>query len=582
MESRVSLQGHRNDIEGLRAIAVLAVICFHFGYLPNGYLGVDVFFVISGYLISKIIFKEIAEGRFSLKEFYLRRIRRIIPLVLFLNLIALAIGCYVMLPDDLENLSQSVIATNAFSNNILQLITTRNYWDVVNEYKPLMHTWSLGIEEQFYLFYPILFMLLGKKRPVLAFRILILLTVASFLLYIFPGAAPSKFYAIPYRFFELAIGGIGAAIFKNNVIKNKFAFPQLVLLIALMVFKVGIPNYVLLIVTVLLSFSILISANQNDFLASKFLENKLMVGLGMISFSLYMWHQVVLAFTRYFIIEKYTILQACILFLIIVLLSIISFYLIEQPFRNKKKVTTRILLLVTGSAFLFTTIFAFRVYTLSGVLHDIPELELSTKNITKNMHSNYNHRIEKMTGDFTDNKKIKILVIGNSFARDGANVLLESKYGSNIEISYAYSLDACNNAAAKVKKANYLFFSELSKEAFNTIKDKYLIDSSKVWVFGVKSFGISNGFFYNNRNKSYYCKQRTEIDKGLIAYNKSLKLDWGKRYINLMDMVIDEKGTMPVFSPDCKYISQDCRHFTQAGAVYFASMINRDSTFVLN
>ena len=158
-----NVNSYRNDIDGLRAIAVLAVIIFHFGFLPNGYLGVDVFFVISGYLITGIIYNELNENRFSMINFYLRRTRRIIPLALFISMVSLSIGVATMLPDDLENLAQSVASTNLFSNNILQAITTKNYWDVVNEYKPLMHTWSLGIEEQYYLFYPLLFLLVGKK-----------------------------------------------------------------------------------------------------------------------------------------------------------------------------------------------------------------------------------------------------------------------------------------------------------------------------------------------------------------------------------------------------------------------------------
>jgi peptidoglycan/LPS O-acetylase OafA/YrhL len=124
--------GYRHDIDGLRTIAVLSVIIFHFGYLPYGYLGVDIFFVISGYLITKIIDTETRSNKFSIKQFYLRRIRRILPLVLVITIIAIAIGFFVMLPDDFENLVQSIVATNLFSNNILQFITTGNYWDVVN------------------------------------------------------------------------------------------------------------------------------------------------------------------------------------------------------------------------------------------------------------------------------------------------------------------------------------------------------------------------------------------------------------------------------------------------------------------
>ena len=159
----ISSRGYRKDIDGLRALAVLPVIIFHLGYMPNGYLGVDVFFVISGFLITGIIYREVLENRFSILNFYLRRTRRIIPLVSFICVFSLLIGCFFMLPDDLENLAQSVIATNFFSNNILPVITTKNYWDILNEFKPLMHTWSLGVEEQYYLFYPLIFVFLAKK-----------------------------------------------------------------------------------------------------------------------------------------------------------------------------------------------------------------------------------------------------------------------------------------------------------------------------------------------------------------------------------------------------------------------------------
>ncbi|MFD0778303.1 acyltransferase family protein [Flavobacterium myungsuense] len=191
---------YRNDIDVLRAIAVLAVILFHMGYLPNGYLGVDVFFVISGYLITKIIYVEAIENKFSIYQFYLRRIRRIIPLVLFTTFVALITGLFVMLPDDLENLSQSVIATNFFANNILLKITTVNYWNIINDYKPLMHTWSLGIEEQFYLVYPLLFLICNKKRVKWVLPILVVLTGFSLLLFVISTNEAAKFFTIPFRF----------------------------------------------------------------------------------------------------------------------------------------------------------------------------------------------------------------------------------------------------------------------------------------------------------------------------------------------------------------------------------------------
>ena len=174
---------YRKDIDGLRAIAILPVIFFHIGTLPSGYLGVDVFFVISGYLITGILYNSILSGNYSVVDFYLRRIRRILPLTLFVTFVALLVGTFIMLPDDLENLSQSVIATNLFSNNILQAITTRDYWDVVNEYKPLMHTWSLAIEEQYYFLYPFLFYLFKRISGASVILILACLTACSLWLF---------------------------------------------------------------------------------------------------------------------------------------------------------------------------------------------------------------------------------------------------------------------------------------------------------------------------------------------------------------------------------------------------------------
>ena len=170
---------YRTDIDGLRAIAIIPVILFHLGYLSNGYLGVDIFFVISGYLITGLVYNEVTENKFSVLKFYERRVRRIIPLVLFTTLIAFILGLIFMLPDDLENLCQSVFASNFSANNILMRITSSDYWAVRNDYKPLMHTWSLGIEEQFYLLYPVIFFFLKGEKKKFILPLLIFLTFFS-------------------------------------------------------------------------------------------------------------------------------------------------------------------------------------------------------------------------------------------------------------------------------------------------------------------------------------------------------------------------------------------------------------------
>ena len=225
--SKVNPIKYRKDIDGLRTISVLAVILFHMGYLPNGYLGVDVFFVISGFLITKIVYGQSLGNNFSIIDFYLRRIRRIIPLVLFICFVVLILGIALMLPGDLKSVSQSIIATNLFSNNILLLLTTADYWNVVNDLKPLMHTWSLGVEEQFYFLYPIVFLLCKGNRSKFILPILVVLTLISFFLFLSSDNESLKFYSIQFRFFELAIGGIGSIFFYGNKAKSNEYIPAI-------------------------------------------------------------------------------------------------------------------------------------------------------------------------------------------------------------------------------------------------------------------------------------------------------------------------------------------------------------------
>ena len=579
------MDAYRKDIDGLRAIAVLSVIAFHFGLLPNGYLGVDVFFTISGYLITGIIYKETAEGRFSIIQFYLRRTRRIIPLILLISFISLIIGMAVMLPDDLENLSQSVIATNLFSNNILQLITTRNYWDVVNEFKPLMHTWSLGIEEQYYLLYPFLFLIIGRKRKTWVLPVLLLLTLISLLLFLSPFfSSPAKYYLIPFRFFELSIGGIGAILCKDKTINKKYAPLFLAALIAIISMHIKqVPGSLETIIVVLITIGLLVTTNDQNKMSSRILENKLMVSIGKLSFSLYMWHQLILSYTRYFIVQETTISSLALVFISIVALSVLSYYFIEQPFRDKTRIMTTTLLWVLGLTFMLTTVSATVIYFRAGVIRDVPELDITTTEVKRNMHAQYNASVKNYDKAFTDTKKLKVLVIGNSYARDWANVLLESKFRKDIELSYINYLSKSGDHLQRSQQADLIFFTELDRSLFiRAYKNGYNIDTSKVWCVGIKNFGISNGLFYNHKRDKEYFMQRAPLRRAYLMKNDLLKKQWSNKYIDLAGMYVDSNGTFPIFTPDRKFISQDCRHLTKAGAKYFATLIGSDPGFVLN
>lgn len=574
MDSR---KKYRKDIDGLRAIAVLSVIVFHLGYLPKGYLGVDVFFVISGFLITGIIYKEILENRFSIYNFYLRRTRRIIPLVSFMCVFSLIIGYFFMLPDDLENLAQSVLATNFFSNNILAVITTKNYWDVLNEFKPLMHTWSLGIEEQYYLFYPFIFLFLGRKRIKLVLPVLVILTLISLALVFSSFESFYKFYLLPFRFYELSIGGIVAIFLNGKLIDLKFSPLLLLLLLCLLFLEFTfISTNVLIILTVIITSLLLMSANEKNKLTTFFLENKIIVFIGKLSFSLYMWHQILIAFSRYFVFEEFNLLNIFFILILTFLLSLITYYFIEEPFRNSSKVKNKKLFLILGSTFFLTSAFSFYLYLNAGVVRDVNELNISRGTIEKNMHAKYNDRIYLMNKNFESENKIKILVIGNSLARDWANVLLESNFKKDIEISYMFNPKTNDPVLEdRVSKATYIFYSPFSKDDLD-------LPVEKVWCVGVKNFGINNGIFYNSVRDDNYCFQRTKIKHEIFETNKKLREKWNERYIDIIELLIDDNNKMPVFTADCKFISQDTEHLTEFGAKHISNLFEKQEKFILN
>lgn len=571
MFSLVQGERYRNDIDGLRAVAVVAVILFHFGWLDNGFLGVDVFFVISGFLITGIIHEQIKLDQFSIIGFYLRRTRRIIPLALFVCLVALVVGIVTMLPDDLENLAESVVATNFFSNNLLQAITTKNYWDVVNEYKPLMHTWSLGVEEQYYLVYPFLIAAVARKRPGWLLPVITALAVFSLGLYLLPQFQHyQKFYLIPFRFWELAAGGILAIPLKKRLISHRYSLFLLVLLIVLLsVDLTFFPASVELLAVVFVTAGLLATSENKSSVTSIFLEHPWVVFLGKISFSLYMWHQVLLSYARYFWVQELNAWHLAVISVLTLGLSILSYYLIEQPFRNKQRVSTRNLLLIVGSFLFLTTAGSLYIYLKGGVLRDVPELGIRKSQALRNIHAAYNARGYEFNRSFTDSPKTKVLVFGDSFSRDWVNVLLESEFADQLEISYTDDPVGNPDFAKRVQTADVIFFGSTNPEIEEIRKLK--IPEAKLWAIGTKNFGTSNGIFFNRKGEGYF-KQRTQLQKGYWKLNEKCRLEWGERYVDLLAALIDQDRTVPVFTPSNQFISQDCRHLTHAGAVYFADL----------
>lgn len=331
---------YRREVDGLRAIAVLSVVPYHAGIAPRaGFVGVDIFFVISGYLITALLLREhISTGRIDLLAFYARRVRRIFPAALVVILAVLGMAGLLLPPVALTRTADSAGAAVVFVANIFFQAVTGGYFDSRAEEMPLLHLWSLSVEEQFYLLWPTLLILLLRWRPALFLKMLVGLAIASFvlaewLIHFNPEAA---FYQMPARFWELAAGGMIAALPARGAAQPWVATgASACILVACFVPLSHFPGAGALPV-VLATAALLWAVHQGGELgiAGRLLRSSPMVGVGLISYSLYLWHWPLLAFYRAGSIGQGSTLMRLILCVAAALLAIASYRYIEQPFRR--------------------------------------------------------------------------------------------------------------------------------------------------------------------------------------------------------------------------------------------------------
>ncbi len=358
---------YRAEIDGLRAIAVIPVILFHAGFeqFSGGFVGVDVFFVISGYLITTIILSEKEQGTFSLINFYDRRARRILPALFLVMLVSLPFAWFWLLPSDMKDFSQSLVAVSTFASNILFWQET-GYWGVDNELKPLLHTWSLAVEEQYYIIFPLFLMLMWKfrKRWILSsflFFAAISLMASQWGAYNKPTA---NFFLLPTRAWELAIGASIAFYFlyRKQTIRTLLSHKVIdevlgiigLLLIGYSVFvfneSVPFPSFFALIPTIGTGLIILFSSSNT--LVGRLLGAKIPVGIGLISYSAYLWHQPLFAFARHRSLMEPNELLLLVLALLSFPLAYLSWRYVEKPFRTKGLLSRKVIFIfgLTGSA----------------------------------------------------------------------------------------------------------------------------------------------------------------------------------------------------------------------------------------
>lgn len=336
---------YRPEIDGLRAFAVVPVILYHAGIatFQGGYVGVDVFFVISGYLIASICATELAEGRFSFRRFYERRARRILPALYVVVAACFPAAWFWMEPNQYRDFAESVAAVVFFVSNIL-FWNQQDYFGQLADEKPLLHTWSLAVEEQFYLIFPLLLVLIWRLRPQL--RLVLLLAVAAVSLalseYAWRVAPTANFYLGPTRAWELLAGVIcalwrrdGASQLGPRSAKGLALLGLILICMAVFGFDAATPMPSVWGLVPVLGTCLILLHGAPDGIAGRLLTNRLTIGIGLISYSAYLWHQPLFAFARIRLLSEPgtgLMLGLCALTLV---LAALQWRFVERPFRQR-------------------------------------------------------------------------------------------------------------------------------------------------------------------------------------------------------------------------------------------------------
>ena len=500
-------QNYLPEIDGLRAIAVISVILFHADIeiyninFKGGYLGVDIFFVISGYLITKLIISEQKNLQFSFRNFYLRRARRILPALFVVAAISYPFALFFFLPMPLLEYIGSLISGIFFTSNFFFYLSEIDYYALPSTYKPLLHYWSLSVEEQFYFVYPIsLYLIFNffKNKLELVFVITGFLSF-FFSIYLSYYDKSLNFYLLPTRIWEFLFGALAAKFHLKNInIKSrkiKF-FAQFIgllfILISILLFQEtstedknfintflfshpGLKTLLPVIGTFLL---ILFIKEKN--LLNYILSLKPIVFIGLISYSLYLWHYPIFSFVRFSPIDISSAHEYLILIFFILFISILSFYFVEQPFRDKKIISTKYLFIFLSSILLTLSLFCFHALKNKGYSTVVPEYFKEFK-ITDKTNNFLFHKKKEKTDKIANDTKLNLeenfgnletfLIIGDSHAGSFLNQIKSELSSKNIDlISLGYtnifSLDLINVNGRNGKIIN------LENKLNNILKEK--------------------------------------------------------------------------------------------------------------
>lgn len=618
---------YRREIDGLRAIAVLSVVFFHAGFkgFGGGFVGVDVFFVISGYLITSIIVGEKLAGGFSFLRFYERRARRILPALFLVVVATIPFAWLWMLPGDMKDFAQSVAFVSFFSSNIL-FWKESGYFDTVTELKPLLHTWSLAVEEQYYLIFPLLLLLLLRKGRRWAMIGLSLLCVASFVAAQTGSLKnPVKtFYLLQTRGWELLIGALislyvygrqiawGRSDAATRAINEAGGLLGLALIVAAIVFfdeTTPFPGVYALLPT--FGAGLIILCASQETWVGRVLGWKVPVGIGLISYSFYLWHQPLFALGRY-IDPDITWYELLMLAGLAGVLATLSWRYVERPFRDRNMVSRRQIFAfsLAGSALL--GLFGWVGHATEGFAGRYSpkdaSLTLPMEQRDNYVWARFNERLYK---PFDPNGGRKILVIGDSYSADFLNAVHEAGLNRNLQFS-TYPISAtCGNLyltidlLPKIDPKERAFCRTQNWYANDQLRER-MKESDAIWVigswrewqaqllpeskrnlerdFGKKVIVVGRkdlGRVNLRQLVSMPEKERIKLESNMrrahVRTNDLMKKTLGQDFLDISELLCGSSTKCRPFTRDGKLISFDGGHLTEDGARYLGQRLTEST-----
>ena len=510
---------YRPEIDGLRAIAVVAVILYHaqitiMGNQPfkGGFIGVDIFFVISGYLITSIILKElITTGSFSFKYFYERRVRRILPVLLLIMLVSLPFAWVYLLPGSFVNFSKSILYSLGFSSNFFFWNSGQEYGAVSGLLKPFLHTWSLSVEEQFYILFPVVLLIIYKFLKKYLIHIVILGLVISLGLADWGSRNyPSfNFYILASRGWELLAGSILAyfEITFGHRCENKklnLILPTVGLLLichSIVYFNDRMFHPSFYTLSPIIGVCLIIWFSNKDELITKILSSKLFVGIGLISYSLYLWHYPIFAFDRLSEFSQESLLKKLMIGFLLFILSIFSYYFVEQPAR-KNKYKFKIIFIIIFVIVSFLIFFNSKVILDDEFKNELPKIiSQSTPKYWKKLKNSSGQKcFQKKEGcKFNTLSDKKVFIIGDSHMATLTFNLKKRITNKNYQfISYNYGgcfyFPDFNLIRVKTQKISEF----CNKEFFLNLNEILSQENNSIIIIGGRlPVYLSNSFFNN-------------------------------------------------------------------------------------